>query len=604
MMVAQVQPGACDLDNRNCGWLQLIARLKPQLTRQQAQADVAAFIANGANTFTGKAGDRIADPARVLVIDGSRGYLDRVSDISLPLKLLMGVVGFVLFTACANVANLLLARASARRKEMAIRLAVGSGHWRIIRQLLTECMMLAALGGAFGLLLASWSTGVLLAFEQQTSYVPRNFDSGLDGRAIGFTAVLSFLSVLLFGLTPAFQGARANLAAVIKGDAPRFGGRRALSLRNTLVVIQVALSLIALVGAGLCVKSLRALQAIDPGFDPAKVVTASFDLSLNGYNETRGRQFILQLAERVASLPGVEAVSFARIPAFSDIPWICPAIPEGERPEPVICNAIGPRYFQTIGTRIVHGREFTEHDGATTSRVFIINDAMARRYWPSHDAVGQRLNGGHVVGVVRNTKEKGLTEDPRPTLYSDLLQNYAPDFTLHIRTSMRPQTLLSALRHKLHTLDPTLPMYNMRTLAEQRDGSLYAERLAARLLTLFGVLALLLTAIGLYGALWCAVTESTREMGIRIALGAKPRDLLQIVLGQGILLTLLGLGIGLAASCALTGLLQRLLFGLSPTDPGTFSAISLLLAVVALLACWMPARRAMRMNPIETLRYQ
>ena len=614
MMNAQ-SGGGCSLDNRNCGWLTLIGRLKPNVSRQQAQAALAGPVSETANTFSDKNANDIGDPTKVFLMDGSRGHTDRVKDLSTPLKLLMGVVGFVLAVTCANVANLLLARASARRKEIAVRLAIGAGRWRIVRQLLTESAILAALGGGVGLLVAYWGAGLLLGFQQQTNYVPRALDGSLDGRALGFTLGLSLVTGIVFGLAPALVAAKPDFVAALKEETPGLGRvARRLSLRNLLVVTQVALSLVVLIGAGLCVKSLRALQAIDPGFEPAKVVTASFDLGQNGYNEARGREFISQLSERVSALPGVEALSFARIVAFSDVPWIGPLNIEGSRPQPVNINAISPNYFQTLGASLAQGREFTAQDTADAPLVVIVNEAAARRYWPGQKVIGKRIvrnkqidrptQFAEVVGVVRDSKEKGLTADPRPALYLPLLQNYFPQLTLHVRTATPSQTLLAAVRREAQLLDPQLPLYNLGTLAQQKDGSLYIERLAAALLTLFGLLALSLAAVGIYGVLSYTVTERTREMGIRLALGARRRDLIKLVVGQGMTLTLIGLVIGVGASFALTRLIARLLFGVSATDPLTFIVIPLLLAGVALLACWIPARRATRVDPLAALRYQ
>jgi predicted permease len=620
-IMAQVLPGSGRdgfLYNRNAGWLQLIGRLKPNVSREQAQAALATPVEDANKTFPGdpdKAATQIGDPIKVFLMDGSRGHTDRVKDLSLPLKLMMGVVGFVLVVTCANVANLLLARASARRKEIAVRLAIGAGRWRVVRQLLTESAILAGLGGAAGLLVAYWGSGLLLGFQQQTNVVPRALDGSLDGRALGFTLGLSLLTGIVFGLAPALVASKPDFVASLKEDTPGLGRVvRRLSLRNLLVMTQVALSLVVLIGAGLCLKSLRGLQAIDPGFEPAKVMTASFNLGQNGYNEARGRQFISQLSEKVAALPGVESVSFAYIVAFSDIPWVGPLVIEGSRPQPVNINAISPNYFQTLGASLADGREFTAQDTADAPLVAIVNEAAARRYWPGQKVVGKRIirdkqtnrptRYAEVVGVVRDSKEKGLTADPRPALYLPLLQNYTPELTLHARTATPSQTLLAAIRREAQLLDPTLPVYNLGTLAQQKDGSLYTERLAAAMLTLFGLLALSLAAVGIYGVLSYAVTERTREMGVRLALGARPRDLLKLVVGQGLMLTLIGLVIGVGASFALTRLIARLLFGVSATDPLTFIVIPLLLAVVALLACWIPARRATRVDPLAALRYE
>jgi putative ABC transport system permease protein len=615
MMQAETGPGRSNaLNNRNWGWLHLIGRLKPNVSRRQAQAALSLLADEPGKTPPG-AKDKAKFSPNILM-DGSRGHTHRIKDLALPLKLLMGVVGLVLLIACANVANLLLARASARRKEIAVRLAVGASRIRLVRQLLTESAILAALGGGAGLLVASWFAGLLLRFQQQTNFVPRALDGRLDGRALGFTLALSLLTGIVFGLAPALQASKPDFVAALKEETPGLGvGGRRLSLRNLLVVVQVALSLVVLIGAGLCVKSLRALQAIDPGFEPAKVVTASFDLSQNGYDETRGRQFISGISERVAALPGVEAVSLASIVAFSDGFWISGATPEGYQPQPnerlaFDFNAISPNYFRTLGASLVSGREFTAQDTVDAPLVVIINEATARRYWPGQEAVGKRIIRGRgqffeVVGVIRNSKEKGLTADPRPAIYLPLLQNYVRDqsLTLHVRAATEAQTLLTAVRREVQSLDPTLPVYNLQTLAQQKDGSLYAERLATVLLTLFGLLALLLAAVGIYGVLSYGVTERTREMGIRLALGARSGDLLNLVVGQGMVLVLIGLIIGVCASFALTRLIEKLLFGVSATDPLTFVVIPLLLVSVALLACWIPARRATKVDPLVALRH-
>jgi len=604
------------LENRNMAWLQLLGRLKPNVSRQQAQASLSLMADEPGNTSPGGKGSAKSF-AVALLMDGSRGHMNRVRDLSLPLKLLMGVVGFVLLIGCANVANLLLARASARRKEIAVRLAIGAGRWRIVRQLLTESAILSALGGGAGLLVAHWLTGLLIGFQQQTDFVPRAFDGNfadLDGRAMGFTLGLSLLTGIVFGLAPALQASKADFLEALKEDTPGLGRlARRFSLRNLLVVTQVALSLVVLIGASLCVKSLRSLQEIDPGFEPAKVVTASFDLSQNGYDEARGRQFIARLSERVEALPGVEAVSFTNFVAFGGLTPTGPWTPEGYQPQPgkrlaFDYNTISSNYFRTLGIPIVSGREFTERDTGDAPCVAIINESLARRYWPGQEAVGKRIKReqfAEVVGVVRDSYEKGLTAAPRPTIYFPM-RNYISDLdlTLQVRTAMDAQTMLAAVRREVQTLDPMLPVYNLGTLAQQKDGSLYTERLAATLLTLFGLLALSLAAVGIYGVLSYAVTERTRELGVRLALGARPRDLLRLVVGQGLRLTFIGLVIGVCASFALTRLIAKLLFGVSATDPLTFVMIPLLLTGVALLACWIPARRATRVDPLAALKHE
>ena len=609
MMQAEAMPGTRSmLANSNAGWLRLIGRLEPGVGREQARAPLMAIAQ------AGWAGPGVKAPPKssreFLLADGSRGHTDRINDVTLPLKLLMGVVGFVLLIACANVANLLLARASARSREIAVRLAVGADRLRIARQLLTEGSIIAVVAGGAALGVAYWVTALLQSFQQQTTDVPRAFDGGLDGRALAFTLGLSLVTGIACSLAPARQTSRQDVLDALKKGSPGLrGGWRLVSLRSLLVVAQVALSLVVLVGAGLFVKSLRALQSIDPGFEPARVVTASFDLSLNGYDEARGRRFMSDLLARVTALPGVEGASFANLVAFSDLFWISGASIDGYDPQPgerlaFDMNAIGPGYFRTMGTPLLTGREFTDRDTADGPRTIVVNDAAARRYWPGQNPIGRRTSRGEVVGVVADSREKGLTQRPKPAIYMPLLQSYAPQLTLHVRTAQNPEALAGAVRREAQALDAMLPIYNVRTLAEQRDGSLYAERMAAALLTLFGLLASLLAAVGIYGVLSCAVRERTREIGIRLAHGAPPRDLLKLVVGQGMLLTLIGLVFGVSASLALTRLLAGLLFGVSATDPLTFAVIPLALATVALLACWIPARRAMRMDPLVALRYE
>jgi len=533
-----------------------------------------------------------------------------VRDLSQPLTLMMGVVGLVLLIACANVANLLLARASTRSREIAVRLAVGASRLRIVRQMLTESSILAVLGGGAGFAIAYGLVGLLQRFQPPTSNVPRSLDGAFDSRTLGFTLALSVLTGIAFSLAPALQASGRDLVSGLKKDASgHSGGSRRLSVRNLLVVAQVALSLVVLVGAGLFVKSLRALQAVDPGFEAANVITASFSLDLNGYDRTRGRGFMANVVERVSALPGVEAVSLGHIVAFSDSFWIAGAQIDGYQPQPgermgFDFNVVSPNYFATLGTPLVSGREFTAQDSEEARKVIVINEVMARRYWPGQDAVGKRTSRGEVVGVVRNTREKGLIADPRPTIYMPVQQSYVPQLTLHVRSATDPESMVATVRREVQALDPTLPLYNVRTLADQRDGSLHTERVAAALLVLFGAVALILAAVGLYGVLSYSVTARTREMGIRLAQGAQPRDLLALVVGQGMRLTVVGLVVGVAAAFALTRLIEQLLFGVTATDPVTFAAVPLLLAGVALAACWIPARRATRMDPLVALRHE
>jgi predicted permease len=604
MMHPQARAGARGsmLSNRGFGWMRLVGRRAPGVTREQAQAALTVVLTNGPDPVVGP-GKKGPFASGVLLKDGRGGYSDRVADLAQPLTLLMGVLGLVLVIACANVANLLLARALARRKEIGVRLAVGASRWRLARQSLTEGTMLSLLGGAAGLLVSTWTTRLLAGLPQNDLWVPRMLDSQLDVRVMAFTLGVSVVTGIAFGLVPVLQAVKPDVVDALRSDAPAVGRGRRFGTRNLLVVTQVALSLMVLVGAGLFVKSLRALQNVDPGFEPAKVVTASFDLGLNGYNEARGKQFVADVTHRVASLPGVESASVANILAFSDSFWISGATIEGSSQALRFdFNAIGPNYFRTIGARLASGREFTEQDGRDAPPVVMVNEAAARLYWPGRDPVGTKTNRGEVVGVVANGKEKGLMKDTAPAMFLPVLQNYTPELTVHARVATDPAALIASLRRELRAADVTLPIYGVRTLAEQRDGALFTQRLAAAALLLFGLLALVLAAVGIYGMLSYAVTERTRELGIRLSQGAQPRDLIRLVISQGMLPTAAGLAIGVGSALALTRVIQGLLFGVSPTDPLTFTLIPLALMGVALVACWIPARRATRMDPVVALR--
>jgi predicted permease len=616
MMAGTALPGSTGILTRpNWGWLRVIGRLAPGATHAQAQAALAPVLTelnigrkpamkkDSANLYGG--------PPQVIVTDGRRGYRNEVSSLDLPLQLLMGAVGFVLLIACANVASLLLARAITRRQEVAVRLAAGASRARVIRQLLTEGLLLSGLGGVAGVLVASRLTSFLVEFQQQVSYTPHALDGALDARALAFTLGVTLLTGVAFGLMPARQALSADVVQGLKGDAAG-AGHRGWGLRGLLIVGQVALSVVVLIGAGLCVKSLRALQAIDTGLEPSRVVTASFDLGLNGYDEPRGRRFIDDVSRRVAALPGVEGAALGNIVAFSDRFWISGATIEGYDQAPgermaFDFNAVGPDYFRTIGVPLAAGREFTSRDTTGGPPVVLINEAMARRYWPGGNAVGGHVDRGsllEVVGVVRNSRVSKVSDEAKPTIYLPLLQNYSADLTLHVRSAADPRSVLARVRQEIQAVDPAVAVYNLQTLEAQKNGALYAERLSAMLLALFGVMALALVAIGLYGMLSYAVAERTREIGIRLALGARRGDLLRLVIRRGLLLTMAGACVGVAASLAAVHTIERLLFGVSPTDPSTFVLVPAVLTAVAVLACWVPARRATRLNPLTALRHQ
>jgi predicted permease len=615
-MAPQTMPGGEEaLTATNWGWLRVIGRLAPGATMAQAQAalqpffDERGFDRKGAqkkDTFN------LGSLPGVRLRDGRRGYTQEVEDLELPLTMLMGAVGFVLLIACANIMNLLLARAVTRRREMAVRIATGASHARIVRQLLTEAALLAGLGGAAGVFIGSRLAHVLAEFQQRFTHMPHSLDPTLDGRALALAFAVCVAATLAFGIVPARRALTADVLPGLKADAAP-SGPRAWRTGGALILAQTALSVVVLIGAGLCLKSLRALHAIDTGLEPSKVLTASFQLELHGYDRERGRQFTAELVRRVAALPGVERASLANIVAFSDGFWIAGAMPEGYRPAPgermaFDLNAVGPGYFSTIGLPLVSGRDFTAADSREAAPVLIVNETVARRYWPGQNAVGQRMNRGgrssEIVAVVRDGRVKRPADAVAPAIYLPLEQNFVSQLTLHVRAIGDPAALLGPVRRELQALDPSVAVYNLQTLEAQRKGSLYAERLSAVLLSMLGALALVLVAIGLYGLLSYAVSQRTREIGIRAALGARRRDLLHLVIGRGVLLTIVGSIAGIAASFALTGLIRGVLFQVSPMDPQVFVLVPAGLIAVALVACWLPARRAARLNPLAALRHE
>jgi predicted permease len=601
------------LNSRNMSWLEMMGRLKPGIGREQAQASLAVTADQIA-----QAGEDKNISREMVVGDGSKGQDGRVREVSKPLIMLMVVVALVLLIACANVANLLLARAGVRRKEIAIRLAVGAGRGRLIRQLLTESITLSILGGVAGLFVARWLTNLLLAFQPPSSI---SLDDGLDLRVLGFSLLLSLLTGVVFGLAPALQTSKPDLVAALKDETMTVGrGARRLSLRNLLVVVPVALSLMVLISAGLCVRSLQKLLSIDAGFDPAKVMVMSLDLGLNGYKEAQGQQFYSEAVERVSTLRGVESVSLAAIVPLGgggmrrSVQVEGYTLQPGERTLNFNMNIVGLKYFHTMGMPLAQGRDFGSQDREGAPKVVIINETVAHRFWPDESPVGRHLNFGgiggrpdqliEIIGVVKDSKYRSLTEEPTTSMFLPLAQNYRANMALHIRAVSEPKEMVAAVRREVQAMDANLPVYNIKTLAEQKSSSLYTSRMVATLLTFFGLLALLLAAIGIYGVMAYSVNRRTREIGIRMALGAKQTDVLRLVMGEGLILVAAGLAVGLGVTFAVTRVISSLLYGVSATDTATFIVISLVLAGVALGACFVPARRATKVDPMVALRYE
>ncbi|HKQ04026.1 MAG TPA: ABC transporter permease [Blastocatellia bacterium] len=595
------------LSSRQTSWLELAARLKPGVTLAQAQERLTSQLPPGFESARG-AGDWQA-----ALTPASRGNDFYVAELSQPLQLLAVMVALILLIACANIANLLLARGQARQKEVGIRLALGASRGRIVGQLMVESLLLALIGGSLGLLIVLWSHDLMTNIRTRVGGA-LTLDSSPNWRVIIFTLAVAVITSLLFGIIPALQAARVELVPVLKdGRASSPLSIRMFSLRNLLVMAQVAVSIVLLVGAGLFLRSLWKLRSIDVGFSGDQVVALTLDLRLRGYREVPGKNFYAAALEKVAAVPGVQAVSLASVLPVTAGGSRLQRPPNGTRPavnDPISIDIITvtPQFFETLGLPLLQGRDFRSLDSEKSARVIIVNETMARKFWPNTDPVGQSFYDGienfEVVGVARATKYRDLREEPRMTMYQPLAQQYSSGMNLLVRTALPPTGVIAPIQAELSALDPALPAFNIRTLPEHIGRSLYVERIQSVLLSLFGLLALVLTVVGLYGVMSYTVTQRTHEIGIHMALGAQTGGILRLVIAQGMKMTLIGLGVGVAAALALTRVVASRLYGINATDPLTFMAIALLLGSVALLACYLPARRATRVDPMVALRYE
>ena len=612
MMHGEVLPGSDNLlTTRPAHNFRALGRLRPgvSLAQAQAAADVTAGQLEQAYPATNKGVRLRLFPQREARIEAGMGQT-----LALMAGVIMAVVGLVLLISCTNVANLLLARAATRRKEIGIRLALGAGRWRLVRLLLVESVLLALLGGGAGALVAFWGVDLLQGFRPPTD-IPFLLALRLDTRVLGYTFALSLVTGVVFGLAPALQASRPDLVGALKGEAAAVGrGARRYRLRDLLVVAQLALSLLLLICAGLFLKSLQGARRVDPGFNPDRALTMSVDLSRQGYDEARGREFFRRSAERVEALPGVESASWASPLPLSFSSEGADVVIEGFVPRPdqdrvgIMMSTVGLKYFQTLGTPLLDGRDFSAEDREGKPGVVIVNETMARRYWPGRGALGRRLSLSgaqgpylEVVGVARDGKYRQLGEEPRPYMFLPLLQNYRGEATLVVRGAGE----LAGVRREVQALDSNLAIFDVKTLAEHVAGrALLGPRMGATLLAIFGLVGLLLAAAGIYGVISYTVTQRTREIGVRMALGARAPDVLRMVLAQGGQFVFAGIALGMVAAVALTRVLASLLYGVSSTDPAIFFGVSLLLAGVALLACLLPARRAAKVDPLVALRQE
>src|SRR5215475_6990965 len=588
----------------------LIGRLRPGVGLEQAQANMAAVAARIERQYPDIYQGNIRITATAVGLAAAA-----TQKVRLVVLMLFGSVGLVLLIACANIANLQLARAAARRKEIAIRNALGAVPWRIARQTLTESLLLALIGGVVGSLIAAWALDLIVKFGPEN--VPRLGEVRLDPRALGFTLLITLLTGMLFGLAPALQSARVGLTEALNelGRASGAGGREGARLRNMLVIIETALAVVLLVGAGLLINSFVRLLRTPPGFNPEGVIVARTTLPTARYPEPeRGKAVYRQALDRIATLPGVRQVSVAStLPLASD--WQIGFLVEGGG-ESEYYTAYGSwvsdDFFRAMGIQLKSGRVFTDEDRADTTPVVVINEAMARRFWPGQSAVGKRIRWGGwnpqgwltIAGVVADVKFSSLEAESPPTIYMPVFQ--APrirrDAVFIARTAADPSSLAAAMRREIAAIDADLPVYDVRTMNRVIAESVAQRRFTMALLGIFAFAALGLAALGLYGVLSYAVTQRTREIGIRMALGGRRLDALKLVVGQGMKMTMIGALAGLIASLALTRLMKGLLYGVSARDPITFAAVALLLTMVALLACWIPARRATKVDPMVALR--
>src|SRR5262245_2735212 len=592
-------------------YLLVIARLKPGVTIQQAQAELDTIAGNLRQQYLPWATTRsdwglTMDSLRELVIGG----------IGRALWILMGIVGLVLLIACANVANLLLARAADRQKEMAIRAALGAGRWRVVRQLLTESALLAVTGGLVGLLLAYLGISALVKINEVQ--IPRANEIGLDWRVLAFTLGVSLLTGFIFGLIPALQSSKADLHETLK-EGGRTGSSGARSwVRNTLVVLEMALALVVLVSAGLLMRSFWRLQQVNPGFAPQNVLAMSLGLPATKYREPAQRaNFYQELLQRIRALPGVQSAGATSILPLSgnnssgSFRIEGRVVPQGQSSPHGDRWAATTDYFSTMKIQLIRGRYFDDRDTMESQPVAIIDETMQRKYWPNEDPVGKRITfqGGQnnpiwreIVGIVGHVKHKGLEGESRVQYYIPHTQVQNASMNLVVRASIDPSSLTGGVRATISSLDKDLPVFRVRTMEQYVIDSMAQRRFAMTLIAIFAAVALALAAVGLYGVLSYSITQRSHEIGIRMALGAQVSDVLRLVVGQGMLLALAGVALGSVAAFLLTRLMANLLFGVKATDPLTFAAIALLLTLVALVACFAPARRATKVDPIVTLR--
>lgn len=610
MMAGQVK-SASALTNPQSRWLNLTGRLKPGITRDELQTNLSLLYQR-----------REQDKPQTerswgfIVVEPEGQVFPKLrTPVSLVLLLLMAAVAFVLLICCANVANLLLTRAAGRGKEIAIRLALGASRIRILRQLVVENLLLSILGGSLGLLLAVWVTSVLGSI-QPVATIPIILDFKPDVRVLAFTLFVSVFASVVFGLAPALQSTKADLVHGLKNDGFSAGlGKRKFQLSTLFVIGQVAISFVLLTGATLFIRSLQNASTLDPGFEVDKGLVFYFDLASQGYSEARGKDFYRRLTERIKTSPETMTAGTAKIVPLSLNRMSLLVTLEGTDPaqaykKPVEFNYVGPGYFPTLGISVLRGREFNDEDNESAPGVAVINETAARLLWKNDDPLGRRFRQVdfdglsqfyEVVGVARDSKYRTLGEDPLPFIYLSTLQHYDPELVVHLKPRGDSQTAVAMVRREVQNLDANIPL-DVKTMRESIGIAFLMPRLGATILGILGLIGLVMSSVGVYGVIAFTVSRRTREIGIRMALGAQRRDVNMMVLWQGVRLATIGIAIGLVGALLATRVLSSFLYGLSSVDLLSFGYVSLLLLVVALAACYVPARRATRVNPITALR--
>ncbi len=606
MMAKTIEPGSTWLDKRDSNNLFTVGRLKPGVSFAQAKAALETLTAKLAQDYPENVGFGIRLGKPGLFIP------DIANSVFAFTALLAAVGGLVLLLACVNLANLLLARATERRREIAVRLAIGASRRRLVRQLLTESLLISLSGGAAGVFLSAAINSAVRGIHLPSD-VTLLFDLRTDWRVLTFALVLSIATGILFSLIPALQSSKPQLVPALKDESSMAGFRRS-RLRNFLVIAQVSLSLVLLISAGLIVRSLQAAQKMRPGFNPENAVAISFDVSLQGYNEQRGRAFQRQVLERAQSLPQVESAALTDYLPLglnynSSTIYVEGTQFTGPSNLPIAVPIdSGPGYFDVMGIPL-RGRDFRDDENKKESRFAIVNETFVKRLLNGQDPIGRRFNWHgptdpffEIVGVVPDGKYNSLGEDPKPAVYTPLYRDYSGQVTLVARTHSDPRQVLSALRGEVQKLDPSVSVYAAKTLKEHLGTSLFPARMAAIALGSFGVLALILAAVGIYGVMSHVVAGRTREIGLRMALGAQLSDVQKLILKQGMFLAAIGSAFGLVIALGGARMMKSLLYGVSTSDPITFTGVALLLVGIAFLACWIPARRASRVEPMIALR--